>query len=295
MRRIGLGVSSLVLAGAFALPGLALAESTPAPAPAPTAPAPAPTEAAAPAALTTETPQAAPTETAPPPATDAPTDAPADATPAAEAAPAAEEEAAAIPGWFRIDSDGGGVQLWAGATYPLGGVGLAMDMYVLQLGTGQSLGEFDIGPAITAGPMILTPMIGLQIDWTTKKAAALVPQFYMVGGPDSIYMELWAQYYNYSMFLDDAPDSLYTRLFVDYKLSDNVAFGPQIEPTIAMNMSEERDGPIVGMPVGANIMLSNYGTGGVFFFFLGYETNKTARESVGDNALAGRLTFVYNF
>jgi hypothetical protein len=58
------------------------------------------------------------------------------------------------------------------------------------------------------------------------------------------------------------------------------------------------------------VMLSTYGKGGIFLFFLGYETDKEARTIVTDggvdamgnpiitteeHALAGRLTFVYNF
>jgi len=114
--------------------------------------------------------------------------------PAAEA-PVAEETFPAA--WFRIDSDLGSLQLWAGATHPLtDGIGLATDMYVLATvgGTGLlSLGEFDIGPAITAGTFTLTPMLGVQADWGNHRMAALVPQFYLTGGPDPIYTELWLQ------------------------------------------------------------------------------------------------------
>src|SRR5687768_17490017 len=118
-------ISSLVALGAL-LPAAAWGQDAPA-APAP-APPPTPAPAAAPA-------EAAPAAAAPAPEA-APAPAPAEASAEAAAAPAAEVAAAAdgpapMPGWIRIDSDAGGLQLWGGATYPLAdGIGLAFDMYV---------------------------------------------------------------------------------------------------------------------------------------------------------------------
>src|SRR5258706_4823911 len=139
---------------------------------------------AAPAAPPAGAAPAAPAAAEPAPA--APAAAPEAAPAAAPAAPAGPTPA---PGWMRIDSDFFGLQLWGGGTLPLvDGVGLAMDIYVNQ--NTASYGEFDLGPAITAGPLVLTPMIGFQMDWTTRRAAALVPQLYVTGGPDPIYAEL---------------------------------------------------------------------------------------------------------
>jgi len=221
----------------------------------------------------------------------------------AQDAPAAApvEEETYPPAWFRIDSDLGGLQLWAGATHPLSEtVGLATDIYV----NSGTLGEFDIGPAFTAGSLIITPMVGLQFDWGQKKAAALVPQLYVVGGPDPIYAELWIQNYLYTIF--DYPsadtvatDTLYFRLFVDYKLGKYLAIGPQVEATLAVSGDPEET--VTSLPIGASIMLSNYGVGNTLLAFLGYETKEPARQiDVGgdepeDHGLVGRLTFVKNF
>jgi hypothetical protein len=215
------------------------------------------------------------------------------APPAAE--PTAPEEETFPPAWFRIDSDFAGLQLWAGATHPLTDtIGLASDIYVFDFGN--SVGEFDIGPAFTAGPFIATPMLGIQFNWSAQKAWSLVPQFYLVGGPDPIYAELWVQNFLNSVFQDDAINLLYTRLFVDYKVSKYFAIGPQIEMTLALNGDGDT---LASLPIGGSVMLSNYGSGNALFAFLGVETQDASKGLAGegfeDNALAGRLTFVKNF
>lgn len=214
------------------------------------------------------------------------------ATAWAQDAPVPAEDESFPPAWFRIDSDGSGLQLWAGATHALtDGVGLATDMYV----NSGTLGEFDIGPAIAAGPFTATPMLGIQFDWGAKKAAAIVPQFYLVGGPDPIYMELWVQSYLYEIFDYptelEAANSLYLRLFVDYKLSPYVAIGPQVEATFALSGDGDT---LTSLPIGGSVMLSNYGANNALFAFLGYETQEAPPDG-NDNRLVGRLSFVRNF
>jgi hypothetical protein len=269
-------MSSLAAIGAL-LPCAALAQEAPAAAPA-AAPAPdAPV--AAPAA------PPAPVEAAP-----APEAAPVLA-PATEAVAAQAAAPAAWPGWIRIDSDAGALQLWGGATAPLAdGIGLAFDMYV----NSGFLGEFDIGPAITAGPFIVTPMIGAQFDWSARTFAALVPQLYVTGGPAPIYSELWVQYYNYNTVykyrekVDPvATNTLYLRLFVDYKISDYVGVGPQLE--LKQDFTAEE---MTSLPIGANVFFFQAGANSTFQAFLGYETKK---KFYGGNALAGRLSYVHNF
>lgn len=227
----------------------------------------------------------APAVESPPP--QAPESAPTRAVPGPEATPAA-----AWPGWFRIDSDGGGLQLWAGATAPLAdGIGLAFDAYVFQ--GFASYGEFDIGPAIAVSSLTLTPMIGAQFDWTNRTFAALVPQLYLTGSLGPIYEELWVQYYNYKSVYDytgkvnpAATSFLYVRAFVDYKINDHIGVGPQLELTQDFDAKK-----MTSMPVGANVFFFQAGAGSTFQAFLGYETKKT----FGDNHLAGRLSFVHNF
>jgi hypothetical protein len=232
----------------------------------------------------------APAEAAPPEPAPA---APAASEPVAQAEPAAPaEEESFPPAWFRIDSDFGGLQLWAGATHALGdGIGLATDIYV----NSGTLGEFDIGPAITAGPLTITPMLGIQFDWALKKAAAFVPQLYITGGPDPIYLEIWVQNYLYTLFdypseAEVAVNTLYFRLFVDYKVGKYFAIGPQAEPLLALSGDGDT---LISLPVGGNIMFTNYGAGNSLFFFLGVETQDAGK--VDDAALTGRLTFVKNF
>lgn len=220
--------------------------------------------------------------------------APADAAPAVVAAPApevapAEAGPTAWPGWVRVDYDAGGIQLWGGATAPLAdGIGLAFDAYLAG-----SLGEFDIGPALTVGDFTLTPMIGAQMDLPSRTFAALVPQFYVTGGPSPIYTELWLQYYNYNTVYKyrekvnaAASNFLYLRLFVDYKINDYVGVGPQLELT-----QDFTAGEMVSMPVGANVFFFQAGAASTFQAFLGYET----KDTYGDNHLAGRLSYVHNF
>lgn len=257
--------------------------------------APPPPVEAAPAAPPPAAPppvETAPPEPPPPPPVDAvPPPPPEEPPPAAEVVP--------VPAWFRVDSDLNGIQLWAGATHPLGeGIGLASDIYVLG-----ALGEFDIGPAITAGDFLLTPMIGYQVNWAAKKSQAIVPQLYLVGGPSPIYMELWVQMYLNSVFTEGANNDLYTRLFINYKVSDYFQFGPEIEPTFFMNDAGGRDTGLGSFVLGADVMLTNYGKASSIQLFLGYELKESARldpdPDDGDDdltsGLAGRFTFVHNF
>jgi hypothetical protein len=269
-------LSSLAALAAL-VPTAALAQDA---APAATAPAAPPTP-AAPAPAAAESPQSA--AEASPPAAPAPSVEPAPAAPAA------------WPGWIRADHDGGGLQLWGGATAPLAdGIGLAFDMYV----NSGTFGEFDIGPAIAVSTLTLTPMIGAQFNWADRTFAALVPQLYLTGplADNKLYNELWVQYYNYKLVRDTGLDTfLYVREFIDYKLSDNVGLGPQIELT--QNFTQSK---LTSLPIGGNVML-NMGLNSTFFFFLGYETNKNSNTYTNEDGstekhnVAGRLTFVHNF
>jgi len=281
-------ISTLAALGAF-VPAAAWAQEPAAAAPA-TPPAPAGATASAPPATTPAT-------------VETPASAPAGTEPAAAAAPAPAGPTPA-PGWMRIDSDFFGLQLWGGGTLPLvDGVGLAMDIYtnafVPAAGAGgspspDSFGEFDIGPAITAGPLTLTPMIGLQIDWTARKAAALVPQFYATGSLGPMYTELWFQFYDYKMF-DGASNQINMRLFSDYKISDYVAVGPEIDlnyDSVGFPDNKGKVKKVYNLPIGPNLMFSNLGLNSTLMAFVGYETGD---PTAGKNHLAGRLTYIHNF
>lgn len=296
---------------------------TPAPAPTPAAPAapaaPAPAApaatppAAAPASPDANTtvpataPEAAPT---PAPAPEAPVAAPADA--AVPAAAPAEEEETFPAAWMRLDSDLLGFQAWAGATHMFNDtIGIASDIY---LNAFPFLGEFDIGPTVVAGPMVVTPMIGIQWDWVSRRAASIVPQLFVTGGPDPIYTELWLQWYNYAAFKSPNGGNtsyLYGRFFLNYEAHKYVAFGPQIEFQLALNDAARRpldadeiaDGKTEGqkltyLPIGADVSLTNYGQNNTLILFLGYDVKSAGRKTVaapGQRHLAGRLTFIHNF
>jgi len=290
--------SSLALSATLTQTEIARAQD-PEPAPAPAAEPPPAAETPAPAAET------------PAPAAEA---APAAPAPAAPADPAAEEEAV-VPGWFRIDSDLLGLQLWAGATYPLGdSVGLAVDMYVAAFQP-FSLGEFDIGPAITAGPVIITPMVGINFNWTSQKTNAFVPQLFFTGGSGPIYFESWQQLFIQSPFKDSLNlgwNFLYLREFITFAIGDNFAIGPEVDAWIGLN---ENQRTFDHLPVGGVVKL-NFGAGATFFGFLGYETQdedaevdpvtgETTKQASGkklalpvgsgERAIYGRLSFVKNW
>jgi hypothetical protein len=248
--------------------------------------------------------QAAPAEPAllePPPA--------ASATPEAAAsepagAPPPAEESAPVPSYFRIDHDYlFGLQLWAGATYPLGeSVGLASDIYIAEnypsgdvadgtLSLQSWWGEFDIGPSFALGPVSLTPMVGVAFDWAVKKAVAINgPQLYTIVSTDPIYFESWVWTVLYSAFdKNGANDYIHTRNWLLYKLCDAAAVGPQLEYTYDLE-----DKSTVAFPLGGHVELA-YGTGNSLGLFLGYELKKRVREAADDAGAEGRLTFVHNF
>jgi hypothetical protein len=206
-------------------------------------------------------------------------------------APPPEPEPSGITGWFRIDSDWGGLQLWAGASHPLSeGLSLATDIYVFS--GAESYGEFDIGPAIAAGPVILTPMIGFQINFTTQRAFALVPQLYTIVDAGPVYFESWIQVYLQDMFSaddDTVIDFLHTRDFLLFKASDYVALGAEIDINFALkNKDLVNDKTVYWMPIGPHLKL-NYGEASTLELFVGYDV---AAKDQGKDKLAGRFTFV---
>jgi hypothetical protein len=235
--------------------------------------------------------------------------APAESTPAGAPPPA--ETPTPVPSYFRIDHDYAfGLQLWAGATYPLAeNIGLATDIYIAEnwplastdasgavTGAVNSWwGEFDIGPAFTFGPLSLTPMVGLAFDWAAKRSVAINgPQLYTILNTEKVYFESWIWTLLYSPFKDQvASNYFHTRNWILYKLSGTVAVGPQIE--LWTNL-QDKVGPkgITSLPIGGHVDLA-YGTGNTLGLFLGYETHKDAREAVGGKGAVGRITFVHNF
>lgn len=196
-----------------------------------------------------------------------------------------EEDDGGTPGWFRIDHDNLGLQLWAGATHTIGGVGIATDVYIIpQTPDGTIFGEFDIGVEIPAGPLLFIPMAGIGVDWFDADVETLIaPQLFTYGDFGPVYLEWWSQFFFNGVFSDaDVTGAWYNRLFLTYAISDEVAIGPQAEMILDLNGEG-----LVSLPVGATIALG-YGENNTLQLFGGYET----QDDSGNNALAGRITFV---
>jgi hypothetical protein len=273
--------------------------------------APATAPAATPAAAAPAAPAPTTEAAAPAPAAAAPVETATPAAPAATPAAPPAEEAKPVPSYFRIDHDYMfGLQLWAGATYPITDtIGLASDIYIAEnypagslttdstgaptgLGITQSYwGEFDIGPALTFGPLSVTPMVGIAFDWAAKRAIALNgPQLYTILNTDHFYFESWVWTMLYSAFKKDGfNDYIHTRNWFLYKPNSVIGFGPQIEYTYDLEAKKTA----FGFPVGGHVELA-YGTGNSLGLFVGYDTKKST-HAADDSAAVGRLTFVHNF
>ena len=216
-------------------------------------------------------------------------EAPAAAAPAPAAAPAAgDAEAAGGSGWFRVDTDGLGTQIWFGATHEIGGLSLASDIFLVG-----ATAELDIGPALSFGDLTLTPMAGFVFDFGARDFTSLVPQLITVwSGDGPVYFESWLQVFLYSPFVDGVADLFYTRNFLLYAVNDLLSVGPQVEISLNMNDSVENagDSGLVSLPVGLRANVP-YGKGSTFGLFLGYET----QAGEGEGALAGRATFIHTW
>ncbi len=199
--------------------------------------------------------------------------------------PAAAQDTSPVSGWFRVDTDGLGTQLWAGGTYGEGAAAFAADIYVVG-----SFAELDVGPCFTVGDLSLLPMVGLGFDFAEQRAATLVaPQLFTIyDGP--LYFESWVQVFLNDLFIPDTGDSLYSRHFLLTGLGSHLQVGPQAEPIIGL--SEAAGSGLISSAVGGRVnasLLNDWqATVGVF---LGYELVSENRDNQG---LSGRFTFVVN-
>ena len=174
------------------------------------------------------------------------------------------QEEKPIPSYFRFDQDYMfGTQLWAGATYPLSDtVGLSMDVYLPEnapMATTDAAGthlrnswwsEFDIGPALTFGPLSLTPIAGIAFDWASKRAVALnAPQLYLIVSSSKLYFESWFWTMLYSPFKNPvSSDYIHSRGWLLYKVSKVIGVGPQFEYTYNLNTQGAGTKGVVGAP-----------------------------------------------
>lgn len=212
----------------------------------------------------------------------------------------ADEGGGGIDGWFRIDTDGLGTQIWVGATHDLGGLAIATDIYVVG-----AEAEFDLGIAFDVGPVALLPMVGIVFDFSGQRTDGLiVPQLFTIIDAGGIYFESWIQIFLNGMFneADDGTgtivkemDYLYTRNFLLLGVSDDVQLGPQFELGFALtetpvNMDGD-DAAIYYFPVGGRLNLA-YGENNTLGLFLGYDVMGGETSESAPNNLAGRFTFI---
>ena len=203
-----------------------------------------------------------------------------------------EEEESGVSGWFRIDTDGLGTQIWAGASHSpsfLGGISLDTDIYVV--GT---FGELDIGlgiPVVDSDSLSLSflPMVGIGFDYeaANSPSSLIAPQLFTYLTAGSIYFESWIQgFFNTPFDYDD--DSLYTRNFILYSLNDTVAIGPQVEVGITLATLDPDDETGLSSLVAGLRANVGYGADNTLGVFVGFETQKGDDET----GLTGRMTFV---
>ena len=218
------------------------------------------------------------------------------------------EEESGISGWFRTDTDSLGTQIWFGGSYPMGSVSIDSDIYVV--GT---FAEFDLGigiPVVDDESLSLTllPMAGIGFDYETANSPTtlIAPQLftYLTAGP--ISFESWIQGFFNTPFEGDSEtddhdhdhdseehtdeeesdgDFFYTRNFILYSLTDNIAIGPQVEATIDLG----DDGGLSSLIVGGRINMA-YGENNTLGLFVGFETQMD--EDSEDSGITGRMTFV---
>jgi hypothetical protein len=204
-----------------------------------------------------------------------------------EAGEEMEMEESSVSGWFRTDTDSLGTQIWFGGSHPMGSVSIDSDIYVV--GT---FAEFDLGlgiPVVDSEDLSLTllPMVGIGFDYASANgpSSLIAPQLFTYLTAGSIYFESWIQGFFNSPFDEEATDSFYTRDFITYSLTDNVAIGPQVEATIDLG----DDGGLGSLIVGGRINLG-YGENNMLGLFVGVETQLD--DDSEDSGITGRMTFV---
>ena len=206
------------------------------------------------------------------------------------------EEESGISGWFRTDTDSLGTQIWFGGSYPAGSVSIDSDIYVV--GT---FAEFDLGigiPVIDDDSLSLTflPMVGIGFDYESANgpSSLIAPQLFTYLTVGSIYYESWIQFFfniPYDFF-DYGDESLYTRNFILYSITDNIAIGPQVESSITLSgLAEngEPGEPLSSYVIGGRINMA-YGENNTLGLFVGLETQM--EDDSEDTGLTGRMTFV---
>lgn len=197
-------------------------------------------------------------------------------------------------GWFRMDHDALGLQLWAGASYDLDGpVDISSNIYLFPQATfcddtgacsTSTYGEWDLGVSITAGNFLFIPMAGVGMDWELGKPVSIVvPQLYAYFDTDEVHVEWWSNI-AFNSWLDDAAgDVWYNRLFVLYNALPELSVGPQAEASYVLKDTVDY------LPVGGRLNLE-FGENNTVGVFGGYDFKTQL-----DGKVAGRITFVRYF
>lgn len=206
--------------------------------------------------------------------------------------------------YVRFDQDYQfGSQIWAGGTIPLNDhFALALTAFIPEnypsytTGTNSWWGELDAGPALTLGPLTLTPMAGIAFDWASKRPVALnAPQLYIIVNTPHLYLEQWLWTVLYSPFHSPVySDYILTRNWILYRLTEIFALGPQFELTYNLNTQGSGTKGMTAVPLGGHVEVT-FNANNTLGLFLGYELSRSVRRNYGGNAVEGRLSFTHTF
>jgi hypothetical protein len=182
------------------------------------------------------------------------------------------EEKSDISGLIRVDHDAAGFQFWAGAVHPITkNVGVGSYIYL----TTDNVGELDLGPTFTFGPVIMQPMIGFGFDWIERDLSYLGGYLFTFADIGSFHLESWVQYFANSAF-NGGDNVFYTRDFILVKPWEYFYIGPQAE--FSVNTSGN-----ISIPIGGRLNVE-YGSDSTLGIFLAGDPQQSG--------LSGRLTFV---
>ena len=195
-------------------------------------------------------------------------------------------EEASIPGFMRVDADALGTWIWFGATHSVGGLDIASDVIVIG-----ATGELDVGPSFSISEdLTVIPEVGVILDFGSMNIPTFIPQLYIFWTLGPLYLESWEHVY-IGLKDESGPNYFYSRTFLLYSLNDTLSIGPQIEPSLNLEDTDD-SGTLNSLLIGGRINLS-YGENNTLGLFLGYEAKEEARGEL--DGITGRFTFVRNW
>jgi hypothetical protein len=193
-------------------------------------------------------------------------------------------EEADISGYMRVDVDMLGTQIWFGATHSIGGLNIESD--IIAMGTAA---EFDVGPSFSISEdLILIPEVGVIVDFELMEVPIFIPQLYIYWTLNQLYLESWQNAY-FGLKDESDPNSFYNRTFLLYSLNDTFSIGPQVEPSLNLEDTDDESDTLTSLVIGGRVNIG-YGESNTLSLFLGYEAKEEARGEL--DGITGRFTFV---